>query len=689
MPQNSLPDKPFQHFSDVVVTHLMKQRLSLLLDRAGVVLFPLLACMGILFWLLNLGWFSLLLSSGIILCWLLVSFFSVWKNRPSALASLAQWDRTTNQNEQFHSALQFEQLSKRNLFQQLHLKQSLEELPAQKPLLQKLLPVSFSYRLWLFPVLFLSVSLLFQWKSPLSSHSGLSSLQTKVLSLAALKLDQAEQEIFPTDFASLSEEEVQRLKQLRKSLKTRAEEFRHLEGLSKEELLSALEQQAQEAENLAESIAASQQQLSTELIAALKQQTETSPFGGALESNQLRSISTEAKSIADRLNRSDLTFEEKRRFQQGLTTSMQSAKDTDLQTLIGADLHKAEALARTDRFQEAAKEFQEISSRADRDWQRMLTQQKLKELANQLRQSGFELTSQPKSKEHLTVQNKSSLRQLSDLNTNQKSLSDLDQLLTPKEIKRDLPQGHSPDASSQPPAGTPPSKPLAPPPPVPGVTEKRIPGAGRRLTQTPVPGTVPVPAQSPIPGQSAPDSHNRTDQQSGNLPKNAPPIPGTTPERNGNQNAPPIPGTSSTRTLSNNATPKPTSTQSDADDRAQQKSLFAAAQGNASSPNGAGAGQSGMKPGTGTIPNASNTTTKRIESTTQETVFTEIAGEGDSEMKQLERTSRQESKKHSARDLVRNVISSEEQALEIEKIPLTRRTQIQRYFRALRSQLSE
>ena len=111
-------------------------------------------------------------------------------------------------------------------------------------------------------------------------------------------------------------------------------------------------------------------------------------------------------------------------------------------------------------------------------------------------------------------------------------------------------------------------------------------------------------------------------------------------------------------------------------------------QGQSPVPGQGGGGVGGHQAGTGSAPYNPNPTVPLQASTTR-VANTPIGKDGESIVREIDPRSHSEEATRSAKDLALEFIKAEEEALDEEPLPLTRRDQVLRYFTELRSQLED
>jgi hypothetical protein len=99
-----------------------------------------------------------------------------------------------------------------------------------------------------------------------------------------------------------------------------------------------------------------------------------------------------------------------------------------------------------------------------------------------------------------------------------------------------------------------------------------------------------------------------------------------------------------------------------------------------------GAGQGGLKAGHGSAPYG-NTPTRAFDATSTGVVGAQAVRDGESSVRRIDGRMHAEEAARESRRLAIEFIRAEEEALDAEPLPLTRRRQVLRYFTGLRTQI--
>lgn len=578
--------------------------------------------------------------AGLFLAWLLVGFIISTASRPGALKALALFDRTGGWKDRFSSAFFFLQdKSKLTNGEKLHISRAKRELKGALKQLPETLPLPKLSKVWILPL----VALLFAL-TPLLRKSidpGDTALTEEMIESATAEADRIRKAARDlSGLEALTEDEKGELQKLESSVDVAADEISDPEGQTARDVLSTLESRARAAERLAERLGLSNDEwASEEFVRELSQHADTADLAIGIKDKNSDLVATQSESIAETLKQDDIKRETADRFTIALERSIAKAKEEDELRPVGERIGNASKKMTARQPKTAAREFEELAKHFRRVLQREEAQKKLEKLAAQLRNSGSQISGSKLE----------SLKKIAD---------------TPKP----LPSGLKPIEAM--PMAQQLQNLMAPQTPQPGqMGSGGMPIPGSLAKQPPGPpgsnqgkgGEKGKGMPAPVPGQQGKGDGEKGQGMAMNSGKAG----------SGKSNGPggmltaPIPG-------------------SDPGMFSPGAGLGGGGEGGANA-NGAGGGD---KAGSGTMEMYDQLS--EITKAGKESRITTQLNEGDSEFRAVEGgATKAEQAKLSRKEIVKNFIDVEEEALDEQTLPLTRRNQVLRYFSEIRRQLEE
>ncbi|MBL9158504.1 MAG: hypothetical protein JNJ70_13585 [Verrucomicrobiales bacterium] len=592
-----------------------------------------------------------ILALGIFLMWLVGLGLAGLFRLPDPGAALLILDRRGGWKDCFSSAWEFLHRPEPSEAEKLHLARAQAQLEKAKAGVPDVLPVAKTGRAWIAPVLAVLFALT-PWGRSIPDALDLQ-LTEEMQAAAALQAEELAREAARLEgMKSLSEEEKKELEALRAQVDGAAEALANPEGLTAGEMLESLEERARAAERLAEKLGqVANEWASPEMLAEMEKHSDTSDLALFIADKAAEGAATEAMALRDVLAGEMLASQIQERLTRALEMINGAATEADRGRPVGErvgnasrKLLDAQAKTAAREFEELAKHFRELSSREE-------AKKKLEDLAANLREAGGEISgSELKKMEEnapATLAGQPAPEGLQSIDSGAPGTA----------------PGDQPGAGQEMPGGQPETKTLA----APGIAQ-----AGTQDGEkAPVPGAAPGEGESagdgkgkgkgeqtfsaPVPGEKAPDGQSgsglgMSDQtkdgkgQDGML---SAPIPGMAPGQ-------PAPG-------SGLALGKGASNQS---------------------------GQGGDQAGTGTAPMV-DAASELLKAKSDSEVIAAAGKEGESTVRAVEGQARAEQATRSRQEVMADFIAVEEQALDEQSLPLSRRQQVLRYFSALRAQFEK
>ncbi len=589
-------------------------------------------------WTRNELWLVLgILGSWLVIGWV-ISFVA---SRPHSRKALSILDEKGGWKDQFSSAWAFlkkgedEQISRRG--RDAHLAIAGKKLPGALAELKQILPLPQMRWMWILPV----VAILFAASSLFRPgiDAGDLLLTDEMQNAAAEQGDQLKAETERVkNLDALNEEEKKELEKLRSEVDTVAEDLASTEGQTAMEVLEALESRARAAEKLAEKLGvASDAWASEQMLAEMSSHPDTADLALAIKDKQADPAADESDRIAGVLNDNEITRETGNRFNLALEQIMKQATEEDETKPVGERVGNASSKMLQSSPKTAAREFEELAKhfRIVRD--REEAQERLEELANKLRDAGSEISG-------------SKLQQMKKLAQNDGKQPPMPkglQQLNANPLANQIQNMQAPQMPQPGQMGTPQSQ------------------KGQGQNQAPVPGAQNSPKggqaksgglKAPIPGQGqkgkgggqgmAMGKGAKDDKGKGKGGGLSAPIPGM-------PNGAPVPG------------------------------MGLGGQGSASA-QGAG----GNEAGNGTAEMVDNQT-DAVKATKDVKVVAQTNKTGESTTRAIQGQARTEQAERSRQEVMADFMAVEEQALDGQALPLSRRNHVLRYFSEIRNQFEK
>jgi hypothetical protein len=586
-----------------------------------------------------------IVASGIVAAWLLVLALLSFTRLPGTPDLLRLLDQVGSWKDRFSSAWEFLQSPLLNEAKKLHLDRSQTLLPkaldefaatykiprTRGVLIAIIAALAFAFSPW--------------FRIPPDSRDleltdgmkDAAALQAEALLREAARIETPD---------NLSEEEKAELEALRKQVQSVAEKLADADGLTAGEMLESLESQARAAEELSEKLGLFTDAWASEaMLSEMSQHPDTADLSLTIRDKAATEAAGEATALKELLTDEGITADAQDRMTRALEAIMQAAEDEDLVLPVGERFGNAsrkmlesQPLQAARAFEELAKHFREIAGRE-------ASQEKLKELAESLREAGSEVSGSE-------LEKMESLAQAAA--DGQKAPAGLQSL--DSGAPRKMNEGGSnpaPAAGEQ--QGIPPS------------TAMKIPGAEQASSgeKAPQPGAAPGQGDSgtkdgkgeqsfsaPVPGEASPDGKSGSGLGMSDKAKDG--------AGEGGMLSAPIPGM-------------------EPGDASPGAGL------SLGSGQSSQSGQGGDQAGTGTA-ELVDQESEGLKATGDSKVVTQAGKEGESTVRSIEGEAKQESATRSRQEVIADFIAVEEQALDDQSLPLSRRQHVLRYFSAIREQ---
>lgn len=367
-------------------------RVCVLLARTGPVLFAAAAAWLVAQRLQGVPAAGAAWACALVAAWLAALGAWAWLRRPSPAAALALWDERAGRQEMFLSAYVFERAATDPGFgERLHLARAGTRLDRDTPGLGRDLPLRVAPSAWAPPAIFLALAGSAWLVHPLAAEDlPLTDDARERAREVAREL--AEEPRGLEQLEGLTPEEEKKTRELRESVAQGAEKLRKLEDATPREVLEQLEQLARQAEGLADGLGEDgADPLSAGMLAELERHADTADLAGALRSRDPEKIADEAEKLARKLDRDDLSIEERERIEDALGRALQAGNDRDRKSPVGKKLAEAHQELQGNRPKQAAQKFAELAKEFRRAQERRNALRQLQQLARSLRQAGLKV----------------------------------------------------------------------------------------------------------------------------------------------------------------------------------------------------------------------------------------------------------------------------------------------------------
>lgn len=568
--------------------------------------------------------------------------------RPSRLEALSAWDDSGKRHELFSSAFAFlgDSVGSDQPLEEgkkLHVAQALKRLPEASAALRSDLP---SPKMgWSWGLAALAIGLAFSPFLKGAKVPGETALSPEMLEEAERQAAELSKEKDQFEkIAGLTEEEKKEMSDLRESIDGLAEDLANSDGQTARDVLEGLEARARAAERLARDLGAtSNEWASEEMLREMSQHPDTADLAASIKDRNAELAAGESGKLAGVLNEDEIKIETQERVTSALERTMAKATEEDHQKPVGERVGNASRKLQDKQARTAAREFEELAKHFRRIREREAAEEKLKELADKLREAGSSISGSKMEKMQKLASNGQGGGKAGE---NGQNLSPLSQAPMPNApgmtpmTPTPTPGGQQPTGGSQQPIGT--------NLPIPGSQSPN--GQGQQQGQggvaMPIPGTG---QQGKVQqGLAAGQGNQPGGQQPGQGAGLLAPIPGQSPGGG-------MPGAS----------------------------LGGAAGGTTSM-----GAQGGNQAGTGTM-GLGNQTSEAIKAAQDAKIVAQVNDDGDSTVRAIEGQARSEQAQRQRQEMLVDFIKVEEQALDGASLPLSRREHVLRYFTAIRESFEE
>lgn len=590
-----------------------------------------------------------LVAGGIILAWIAaVIGYSIFR-LPGVKNALLFLDRKGGWKDCYSSAWEFLQAAVPSEAQKLHLERAALRLPDAVREFPSVLPLPSLRWTWLAPLAALIFSLTPLLRIPPDSREV--ELTRGMKDAAVLQADELRREAERIrELSSLSDAEKEELEALRVDVNAVAEALANPDGLTAGEMLESLEGRARAAERLAEKLGLfSDEWASAAMLEEMSQHPDTADLSLLIKDKAAEAAVDEAMRLRDVLDDAEIKAETEERMTRSLESIMQAATDEDRTRPVGERFGNASLKMRDAQTKTAAREFEELAKHFREIAGREEAVKKLDELAQTLREAGGEISGSELEK----------MERLAEAagtgSTSPEGLQSLD--------------SDSPGAS---PAGMP----------------------GTRTAPNGQKGAEAIPMAAALPGQQGEGGDQKA------------PVPGAASgkgekgeggEKGEQTFSAPVPGEKAPEGQSGSGLGMSENARDGKGEGGMLSAPIPGMEAGQSAPGaglslGAGAssqsGQGGDQAGTGTA-ELVDQKSEALKASGDAEVVAQAGQNGDSTVRSIEGEARAEMAARTRQEVIADFIAVEEQALDDQSLPMSRRQHVLRYFSAIRQQFEK
>lgn len=587
-----------------------------------------------------------LMAGGVLMIWLLSVILLALYRLPKTEAALLLLDRKGIWKDRFSSAWEFLNLDSRTEAQTLHLEKTGELIAEAIRAIPRVFPFPPLRWAWVAPAVAMAFALT-PWLRIPPDYRDLE-LTEGMKDAAFLQAEALRREVKRIgEFEAMSEEEKKALSALGAEVGSAAESLANPDGLTAGEMLELLDKQAGAAERLAQSLDRySDVWASPEMLEEMGRHPDMADLSLLISDKDALAAADEAMRLKGIFDDQQIKRDTEERLTRSLESIMKAALDADLKRPVGERFGNASAKMLAAQTKTAAREFEELSKHFRDLAGREKTIKELEKLAESLRDAGGEISGSELRKMDQIAEAESSggsqpsqeLRPIDSNSGGSSGKGEMPGLAVPNAIENSkLPAPLAASESGQ--------KPGEQKVPVPGSSKgEKEPGdkegEGSESFSAPVPGEESKDGKSGS-GLGKSDSARDGDGSGGML---SAPVPGTEPgeaSQGGGANS--IAGASSQ------------------------------------------SGQGGDQAGNGSaqlVDEASET----LNATEDAQVVAQTNKSGDSAVRSIEGQARQEKSDRSLQEVITEFIAVEEDALDEQSLPMSRKQHVLRYFSGIRQQ---
>jgi len=590
-----------------------------------------------------------MLAGGVILLWLLIVGFLAVFRLPKTQAALLLLDRKGGWKDRFSSAWEFLNSSSQTEAQKLHLNKSALLIETAVAAIARVFPLPSLKWAWVAPLVAMVFSLTPWMRIPPDSRDL--ELTEGMKDAAVMQAEALRREAKRVgEFASMTEEEKKALIALGIEVESAADRLADPEGLTAGEMLETLDAQAGAAERLAKSLDRyADEWASPQMLDEMAQHPDTADLSLLIEDKAALPAAEEAMRLKEVFDDTEIKRDTEERLTRSLESIMKAALDVDLKRPVGERFGNASAKMQNAQTKTAAREFEELSKHFRDLAGREETIRELEKLAENLREAGGDISGGELQKMEQIAEaaasgeSKSSqgLRPLDSNSGGNVSPGELPGLKMPTsgEAGKSAPSLATSQSREKP-----------------GEKKAPVPGsAGGENDGSDKDGQGEASFSAPVPGEEPKDGKSGSGLGMSDTARDG--------EGSGGMLSAPVPGT-------------------EPGDSSPGQGMTAAAGASSQS------GQGGDQAGSGTaelVDNASEV----IKASEDAEVVAQANQSGDSVVRSIEGQARAEKSNRTVQEVITDFIAVEEEALDEQSLPMSRKQHVLRYFSGIRQQFEK
>ncbi len=340
----------------------------------------------------GLRWSDWIVGVVIVAAWIFGSWIWSRHRRPASFAALAAWDEAAGRKEMFASAEFFEAKGDAHPGEKVHIARSMKTLDSEMPKLGEQLPLPKMTWQWGLPVLLLAFAFSPLFKPQLAAEDRI--IGAELAATAEEEADELEKQLEQVKEAKgLDPEEEKEYKDVVEKAKEMAsKELKSAADKTTRELLEELEKRAREAEKMAKRLGGAEEKwASDEMLAEMRRHADTADLSDAIKDKDAKESAKESRKISKKLESEDLTREAQDRITDALDRTMKKATEEDHKKPVGTHVGIASKRMNSKKVDDAAAEFEKLARHFDRTAQREDARKKMDRLAKQLRKAGSKI----------------------------------------------------------------------------------------------------------------------------------------------------------------------------------------------------------------------------------------------------------------------------------------------------------
>lgn len=590
-----------------------------------------------------------MIVGGVFFLWLVILGLFAAIRLPKTGGALLLLDRKGAWKDRFSSAWEFLNLPSRTEAQTLHLEKSAVLIDKAVGSIPPVFPLPSLKWAWLPPLIAMVFALSPWMRIPPDSRDL--ELTDGMKDAAVMQAEELRREAKRVgEFGEMTEDEKKALIALGVDVESAADKLANPDGLTAGEMLETLDAQAGAAERLAKNLERyADEWASSQMLEEMARHPDTADLSLLIADKAAMPAADEAMRLKEVFDDTEIKRDTEERLTRSLEAIMKAALELDLTRPVGERFGNASAKMQNAQTKTAAREFEELSKHFREMAGREETIRELEQLAESLREAGGEISGSELQK----------MEQIAEAAGSSKSESNQGLRPLDSDSGGSAKPGEMPGLAMPNPAEggkSAPSLAAAPSDQKSGEKKSPAPGlsngkneAGEKDGQGQESFSAPVPGEEPKDGKSGSGLGMSDTSREG--------------EGSGGMLSAPVPGT-------------------EPGDASPGAGMSAAAGASSQS------GQGGDQAGSGTAELVDDAS-EAIKATEDAKVVAQANQSGDSVLRSVEGQARSEKSDRSLQEVITDFIAVEEEALDEQSLPMSRKQHVLRYFSGIRQQFED